>query len=274
MMLDPGTFVYSKSSRSLLPASQLSNILPVRRVGSDRTADGAAFVLSDESKVGKILYYESAEEKKEILREYEIGYKMGNANVGPKVYTYFTIKTAKPGIVNQNLLSNRTPGMKAIFIVMENLMHNAVKLQSLSDYVKDGNPYPYQKVMRLKALLAKHKILHGDLHSQNIMVKTKRDGSFRVYFIDFGRSIYIPPGIKNVKSYLTVSGYKRVNGYRGYYTSPSGVPRGLNENILTRNMRLLGGSRPKRTKVPAPNFVTIEQLFKKMSPRNSIKKSP
>lgn len=262
MMESDQTYVYDKSSKTIVS----NPLLPQKRVGSTRTTDGAAFVLDDESKVGKIVYYRDSGEKANVLREYRIGKQMGDAGVGPKVYTYYTIKTRMPWLVARNMLSQNVPGQFALFIIMENLAYNAKKLQTLTDYVNRGNPYPYEQVQRLKGILVKHGVLHGDLHSNNIMVKTRSNGSIRVYFIDFGRSLSGIP--RRSERYLRRIGYTPHKGYPGYYNSPDGTPRGINQKILNRNLKKLGGVRTTR-KTSSSSFVSIKNLFRTPSRRKT-----
>jgi hypothetical protein len=147
---------------------------------------------------------------------------------------------------------------------MENLEHGAVKLQTLTEFINAGNPYPYEQIKRLMARMKKGEILHGDLHANNILIKTYKSGVKRVYFIDYGRSIRIPyKTVKNVNSYLINKGYTPHVGYAGYYNSPNmGVPRGVNQQILNRNFVLLKAKRPVKPKKYPPVNASIKKLFK------------
>jgi predicted Ser/Thr protein kinase len=80
---------------------------------------------------------------------------------------------------------------KAVVIEMENLFKgpNVKECMSLYDYVeKKKNPFP--AVQYKKAIEKMHKlgVAHGDMHSNNVMVQVKKDGTVRVVMIDFGRS--------------------------------------------------------------------------------------
>ncbi len=224
-------------------------LLPKVRVGARRTTDGAAFLLDDETKIGKFLFYSTAQEKMDIVREFEIGKKMGELGIGPRVFRYYIVKTPTTPQVSSNLLRNRrAPGKMAVYIIMQNLAHGASKLQSLFEYVKEGNPYPEKKIRVLMARMRKAGVLHGDLHSENILVKTFAGSRyFRVYFIDYGRSIYVPAN-KNVRTHLIQKGYTNMtaNKFPGYFESPTtGVPRSVNQTILNRNAKALMFNRTK-----------------------------
>jgi tRNA A-37 threonylcarbamoyl transferase component Bud32 len=136
----------------------------------------------------------------------------------------------------------------AVYIIMQNIAHGASKLQSLFEYVKAGNPYPEKKIRILMARMRKAGVLHGDLHAENILVKTFTGSRyFRVYFIDYGRSIYVPAN-RNVRTHLIQKGYMNMteNKFPGYFESPtSGVPRSVNQTILNRNARALKFNRTK-----------------------------
>jgi len=90
---------------------------------------------------------------------------------------------------NQN--NNYNYVKKAVVIEMENLFKgpNVKECMSLYDYVEiKKNPFP--AVQYKKAIEKMHSlgIAHGDMHSNNVMVQVKKDGTVRVVMIDFGRS--------------------------------------------------------------------------------------
>ena len=233
-------------------------------MGSTRTTDGSAFVLEDETKVGKLLYFEDVDEFRTFYNEYEIGKLMGKANVGPKVYTFYILSTGRPNLVSSNLLKNAPPGNQAIYIIMENLGYGALNLQTLEEFIKAGNPYPYEQIKSLMARMQKQNILHGDLHANNILIKTYKSGIKKVYFIDYGRSTRVPyKNVKNVNSYLITKGYTPHAGYAGYYNSPNtGVPRGVNQKILNRNFVGLSAKLPPKKKKQQPVVASLKKMFK------------
>lgn len=194
MLKSPDTQVYP--SRNTKPVKLPEKYLPVIRVGgSTRSADGAAFLLRDKKLVGKIVYYDSTSQLQSILREYEIGKKMGEIGVGPQVMRYYMIHTDyrfQPR--NITAYGGATPN--AVYIIMENLAYGAADLQ------------PYWKMPRPELLsplvekMRKYGVLHGDLHGNNILVKIYKTGRVRVYIIDYGRSIYIPSNTSNIANYM------------------------------------------------------------------------
>ena len=88
--------------------------------------------------------------------------------------------------------NNKYNGVKkAVVIEMENLFKgpNVKKCMSLYDYVEiKKNPFPAEQYKRAVAKMHSLGIAHGDMHSNNVMVQVKKDGSVRVVMIDFGRS--------------------------------------------------------------------------------------
>ena len=80
---------------------------------------------------------------------------------------------------------------KAVVIEMENLFKgpNVKKCMSLYDYVEiKKNPFPAAQYKRAVEKMHQIGVAHGDMHSNNVMVQVKKDGSVRVVMIDFGRS--------------------------------------------------------------------------------------
>jgi len=80
---------------------------------------------------------------------------------------------------------------KAVVIEMENLFKgpNVKQCMSLYEYVDiKKNPFPAVQYKRAVAKMHSLGIAHGDMHSNNVMVQVKKDGSVRVVMIDFGRS--------------------------------------------------------------------------------------
>ena len=80
---------------------------------------------------------------------------------------------------------------KAVVIEMENLFKgpNVKQCMSLYEYVDiKKNPFPAEQYKRAVAKMHSLGIAHGDMHSNNVMVQVKKDGSVRVVMIDFGRS--------------------------------------------------------------------------------------
>ena len=90
---------------------------------------------------------------------------------------------------NRNTNYNRVK--KAVVIEMENLFKgpNVKECMSLYDYVeKKKNPFPVEQYKRAVEKMHQIGVAHGDMHTNNVMVQVKKDGSVRVVMIDFGRS--------------------------------------------------------------------------------------
>lgn len=296
MLKSANTSVFKETSKT--PSTNKSALLPKVRIGSSVTAEGAAFVLDDESKVAKILFFDTESQRLQYLKEYEIGKELGDAGVGPKVYTYYYILVGAQDKIPNNMMTKQAT-RSAMYIIMENLAHNAKKLMSLWDYVRT-HPYPARQVETLLQKLESKKILHGDLHSGNIMVKIRSDGTKRLYFIDFGRSMRITNAQRVNNSYFRQRGYVPTPGYPGYYTPMNGDPVGINRLILQRNFKFsratIGSPKsfkntppppPKKEKTPSPKKPTLtrrlltkiietarEKMSRRQPRRTNISPSP
>lgn len=179
----------------------LPDVFPVIRVGNYRTAEGAAFVMSDDKYVGKVIFYNNKHHRDRALKEFDIGSVAGAAGVGPKYYAAYEL-AVDPAAIPGNLMHSKVSTNTAILLLMENLGHNAQKVESLIAYAERTGEYPIEKVNELVSNLAKAGIGHGDLHNENILVRTERDGSITIYAIDFGFSIFTAPGEGNLKNSL------------------------------------------------------------------------
>ncbi len=206
--------------------------LPKRRIG-DRSADGAAFILQDESKVGKFILCKTKNQYMKAEREFFIGRSMGETGIGPKVYDYYSLtldgiitknKTRK--LSNENLIKVDNIMMNAfynkngvnrrifsqppvdfnggiMYIIMENLSYGAKRMETLFEYfrrkkneiknwdnfINFKNRTRYNVNQTLTQKMKNMGVLHGDLHSNNVIVKTLANGSVRFYAIDYGRSL-------------------------------------------------------------------------------------
>lgn len=235
---------HAVSVAGIMPEKIPLKYQPIQRTGTSRTADGAVFVLRDPSKVGKIVFFNNDRKRRQIMNEFRIGKRMGEIGVGPRVYEYFKIKKIDISKLPRNLLSKEGDlHRNAIFIIMQNLGYGVKKIETLSEYVRAGNPYPYGQMKSIyERMVHRHgmknmMLLHGNLHMGNIIVRTFMNDKKRLYFIDFGRSIYLPYE-GDTRETLLSSGHRPYAKYPGYYISPkSGRPRGINTEIIMRNIR-------------------------------------
>lgn len=235
---------HALSVASIIPKKIPVKYQPIQRVGTSRTADGAVFILRDPSKVGKIIFFNNDRKRRQIMNEFRIGKRMGEIGVGPRVYDYFKIRNIDLVKLPQNLLAKGSKLYRnAIFIIMQNLGYGVKKIETLSEYVRAGNPYPYGQMKSIyDRMIHRHGVknmmlLHGNLHMGNIIVRTFMNGKKRLYFIDFGRSMYVPYE-GNTRNTLLSTGYKPYTKYPGYYISPkTGNPIGINTEIVMRNIR-------------------------------------
>ena len=256
---------HTKGVRNALLTS-LENIkVPKVRIGSSVTADGAVFELSDPRYIGKIIFYRGKTGYAQIIKEYTIGKRLGEIGIAPKFYSMENLQfnTSKlPG----NLLSNANMmGPSAVMIIMENLAYGAKKLETLWDYVNRVGVYPTRQVGGLYKKLVARRILHGDLHAGNIMVKTLPSGRIRLYLIDFTRSVELPAN-KSASNYF--KGREQLSNYPGYYYV-NDIPVGSNAEILNRNFKRLG--KPANTN--RISSVSIPKSFFGKSPVRSPAKN-
>ena len=115
---------------------------------------------------------------------------------------------------------------KLTIFLMEKIKAN--KLMTLSEFVK-MNPNFDWKTERKKLLGIIHSrgLTHGDFHLGNILVSIDKGKPPKFWAIDFGRSVRLPPGIKEKSLFNT--------GYYGRYYGRHGGQK----MYLTKNKRLV-----------------------------------
>lgn len=265
-LVEQNRFRHAKYIRPLIRKQEQqipSAYLPVKRIGGAvRSADGAAFSLRDRSKVGKIVFYKTEAKLKNIMQEYEIGKRMGEIGVGPHVHRYYMIDGSNYHNVPKNLHMNifkPSEMKKAVYIIMENLAHGAKNLQTLEDYLDYGNPYPTEQISKLVSKMHARNIQHGDLHIQNILVKTFPNGHTRFYIIDYGRSLYVPA--KNAKKYMM-----NVMGFKTYSGNVIHRPNKASNALRRANANLLPSSVVVKTPLTTP-LSPLKRMFEIAHPR-------
>lgn len=233
-------------------------VTPIMRVGSTRTADGAAFLLSDKRYVAKLMFYSTTRDMDNIYNEYYIGEELGDAGVGPKVYALLHVDF-KPSRLPTNLLRNSKPGRSGYFIIMENIAYGATRLETLSEYVRRTKVYPLKQIEKLYNKMYEDGVIHGDLHAGNILIKSVKGSPARAYIIDFGRSKLV----ENINTFF--KGLEPAKGYPGYYYNANGNIVGSNKEILNRNYKILTGKSPrvaKNKRIVSPVESAPRNLFK------------
>ena len=115
-----------------------------------------------------------------IEKEIELAKLMGNENIGPKVYDYYMCK--KSGKLN-------------IYIVMEYMdlgtLHKWLETNKLS---KSQEKELMDKIKKMH-----NKVVHKDLHLQNILVKQGTNKKIEFYISDFGLSNTFQNLVKDAK---------------------------------------------------------------------------
>ena len=116
------------------------------------------------------IYISLNDNMKTIKNEIEITKKMGDMNIGPKLYDSYVCQP------DMNRIS--------VFIVMEWMTEGTLNNWLLNNRLTKA----YQKQINDKiAKMHKEKIVHSDLHSNNIFV-TKKGSKIEFYIGDFGLS--------------------------------------------------------------------------------------
>lgn len=250
----------------------LPDVFPVVRVGSTRTADGAAFVMSDDKFVGKVIFYDDDETYQAALQEYEIGSAAGSIGVGPKYYAAYAL-TIDPKMIPANFLRNyEVKSTSAVLLLMENLGYKAQRLETVWDYAKRTGVYPIDDIEDLLEAMQDYRILHGDLHAGNILVRTEMNGSISLYVIDFGRSVRLQYHEKRLN--FLVRGTE-IPGHRGYFNI-NGKIVGSNANLVNRNYKRFMNNKKwgilSKAKTPTPP--TPSNSYTPTPPNRAAAKTP
>lgn len=116
------------------------------------------------------IYFNPNESMLRIKNEIEISKKMGDKNIGPKIYDYY--------------LCNFSLNKISIYIVMEWMNEG-----SLNNWMQNNNLTSKQEKQILKKIEDMHKlgIVHQDIRDDNIFV-TKKNKKTEFYIGDFGLS--------------------------------------------------------------------------------------
>lgn len=123
------------------------------------------------------------EHLKKIKNEIDISILMGKKNIGPKIYDYYICP----------LDMNRT----SVLIVMEWMTEGTLSNWLLNNRLTKA----YQKKINDKITkMHKEKIVHSDIHANNIFV-TKKGSKIEFYIGDFGLSKTIEQLLEDYKGY-------------------------------------------------------------------------
>ena len=127
-----------------------------------------------------------------IKNEIDISQKMGEMNIGPKLYDYYMCQP------DMNKIS--------IFMVMEWMTEG-----SLNNWLQNNKLTKAQENSILKKIQKMHEvgIVHADLHDQNILV-TKRKSKSEFYIGDFGLSKTVKDLVKQQEDF-DIEGVKRLS---------------------------------------------------------------
>lgn len=206
-----------------------------QKIATLMSGRGSAYLFSDERYVGKLLFYREQEELEKFATEYEISKMMGDLGVGPKVYAFVELDFGFGRLPKE--VSRFPAGTYGMLIIMENLAYGAKKLETLHDYVERTNTYPEKQVVSLYNKLRQAQVLHGDLHSNNILVKTNASNNIRLYFKSYKHSLRHMSNSNINNMFRNVN----LNNMNGYKNTNNGNMIGLNKYVLNRNYKRLTG---------------------------------
>ena len=182
-------------------------------------ANGITFLTAnDPPKVLKIALGSATREVKALKKLQNAG-----SNFTPKLSNnYVTIRRQR----NMNLINKLFPNRNNTNNVMSLYVMNKVGNTSLYRYVKSGHKSENNK-RQIKASIIKaikfmhaHGISHGDLHSGNILVELDSKGKMKkLWVIDFGRTVTIPPGRTENNAYKALSFNRMYKNYNLFNAS-------------------------------------------------------
>ena len=115
-------------------------------------------------------------------------------HVYQKAVVNFTNRTQKAAIM-RNLFVNAKNAKQATMYVM-----NKIDGIQLEKYIKQGGvwgPAEQQRLRKIIHQMHSKGIIHGDFHSQNILVTLNTNGTIKkFYVIDFGQGMFKPMGVR------------------------------------------------------------------------------
>jgi RIO-like serine/threonine protein kinase len=111
-----------------------------------------------------------------------------------KAVVNFTNRTQKAAIM-RNLFVNAKNAKQATLYVM-----NKIDGIQLEKYIKKGGvwgPTEQQRLRKIIHTMHSKGVIHGDFHSQNILVTLNPNGTIKkFYVIDFGQGMFKPMGVR------------------------------------------------------------------------------
>ena len=127
------------------------------------------------------MWYSPNQQMKQVKNEIDITKKMGDIDIGPKLYDYYICQP------DMNKIS--------IFMVMEWMTEG-----SLNNWLQNNKLTKTQEKSIVNKIKQMHDagILHADIHDQNILV-TKRKSKTEFYIGDFGLSKTVENLIKETR---------------------------------------------------------------------------
>lgn len=221
------------------------------RLGGSRSADGMIYSLPNapptltggNSVVAKFIFADDNGPAEEV----KISNLLGKERIGPKIFKCYSANVAKSLFIRNigtdklrvrnglyrgssfiNLFQqfvkynfSRQNFNRVFIIIMENLYSNPVAGVEAGFTVSEivsGKPGTSGMRVPLRQLVQKYTkmhelgVVHGDMHTGNIVVQKLARGRFSVRIIDFGRSIY-QPGVhfNDVTSRLAINRQESIN---------------------------------------------------------------
>lgn len=143
-----------------------------------------------------------------VENEYSISKKCGDLGISPKTYEHFYC-------CNSYLFSLNS-------IIVMDYVEGVTLNNYFSDYQIDFNIYKKikEKISSINKKLKKHKIIHNDLHSENILVFFKTEKDLELKIIDFGISSIVNDQVD--EPHFKMSGEDSILAelINKFYTSP------------------------------------------------------
>ena len=129
------------------------------------------------------VYVSLNDSMKEMKNEIDISKKMGEMNIGPKLYDYYMCQPDMDKIT--------------VFIIMEWMTEG-----TLDNWLQNNKLSKSQEATILKKIKQMHDagIVHADIHSQNIFV-TKKKSKTEFYIGDFGLSKTVKDLVKHQQEF-------------------------------------------------------------------------
>ena len=115
-------------------------------------------------------------------------------HVYQKAIVHFTNRVQKASIMRNLFVNAKTANQATIYVM------NKIDGVQLEKYIKSGGvwgPHEQQRLRKIIHQMHSMGVIHGDFHSQNILVTLNPNGTIKkFYVIDFGQGMFKPRGVR------------------------------------------------------------------------------